>query len=64
MDKAGEGFPAIKSLADLCKNYITATAICFTKYADDPEAVIVICKNRVDFCFLSHCLKDLHGLSP
>ena len=62
IDKAGQGFPAIKSLAGLCKTSITATAIRFAKYTDDPVAVIVSCKDRVEYCFLSERLKGMKGL--
>jgi Zn-dependent peptidase ImmA (M78 family) len=62
IDKAGQGFPAIQSLAALCKTSITATAIRFTKYTDDPVAVIVSSGTRVEYCFLSEGLKDVKGL--
>lgn len=62
IDKAGQGFPAVQSLAALCKTSITATAIRFAKYTDDPVAVIVSSKDRVEYCFLSERLKDVKGL--
>lgn len=57
--RAGRGFPAIESLATLCRTSITATAIRYATFADDPVAVILSTSDRVDFCVLSHALKDL-----
>jgi Zn-dependent peptidase ImmA (M78 family) len=62
IDKAGQGFPAIQSLSALSKTSITATAIRFTKYTDDPVAVIVSSGTSVEYCFLSERLKDVKGL--
>jgi len=62
IDKAGTGFPAIQSLASLCKTSITATAIRFAKYTDEQVAVIVSSGNRVEYCFLSERLKNVKGL--
>jgi hypothetical protein len=62
IDDAGQGFPAVKSLASLCNTSITSTAIRFMNFTDDPMAVIVSSKDRVEYCFLSERLKDLRGL--
>ncbi len=62
IEKAGQGFLAVQSLAALCKTSITATAIRFAKYTDEPVAVIVSSGNRVEYCFLSERLKDVKGL--
>ena len=62
IDEAGQGFPAVQSLAVRCKTSITATAIRFAKYTDDPVAVIVTCEGRVEYCFMSERLKDLKGV--
>jgi Zn-dependent peptidase ImmA (M78 family) len=62
INKAGQGFPAVQSLASLCKTSITATAIRFAKYTDDPLAVIVSSGNHVEYSFLSEPLKELDGL--
>ena len=62
IDKAGQGFDAIQSLAALCKTSITATAIRFARYTDDPVAVIVSNRDRVEYCFLSERLKEVNGL--
>jgi hypothetical protein len=62
IDDAGQGFSAIKSLAGLCKTSITATAIRFAKYTNDPVAVIVSSRTCVEYCFLSERVKDIRGL--
>lgn len=62
INKAGQGFAAVQSLAELCKTSITATAIRFANYTDDALAVIVSCGNRVEYCFLSARIKDIKGL--
>jgi hypothetical protein len=58
IDRAGQGFDAIESLATLCKTSITSTAIRYAKFTDDALAVIVSSGDRVEFCFLSDRLKD------
>jgi Zn-dependent peptidase ImmA (M78 family) len=55
---AGEGFPAIESLATLCVTSITATAIRFAEFAEGPVAVIVGSGGTVDFCFMSDVIRD------
>ncbi len=60
--RAGNGFPAIESLASTCVTSITATAIRYAKFTDDPVAVIVSSGPRVDYCFLSHTLRDLPSI--
>jgi Zn-dependent peptidase ImmA (M78 family) len=62
IDEAGQGFPAIQSLAELCKTSITATAIRFAKFTGDSVAIIVSSGTRVEYCFLSERLKDIKGL--
>jgi len=67
IDRAGQGFPAVQSLADLCKTSITSTAIRYAKYTDDALAVIVSSGDRVEYCFLSDRLRDaktFHWLKP
>lgn len=60
--KAGEGFAAIQSLAETCQTSITATAIRFAQFAEDPVAIIVSTGARVEYCFLSEELKGIRGL--
>ena len=63
VNRGGKGFEAIERLADVCKTSITATAIRFVKFTDDPVAVVVSTGDRVDFCFISDRIRDLRGLS-
>lgn len=60
---AGEGFPAIESLATLCVTSITATAIRFVEFAEDPVAVVVGSNGIVDFCCMSDVIRDRPGLT-
>lgn len=59
---AGEGFQAIQSLAETFVTSLTATAIRFAKYSDDPVAIIVSSKKQVDYCFMSKALEDVPKL--
>jgi Zn-dependent peptidase ImmA (M78 family) len=59
---AGEGFQAVQSLADTFVTSLTATAIRFAKYSDDPVAVVVSSKNKVDYCFMSRALEEVPRL--
>ncbi len=58
IDRAGTGFTAIESLAELCKTSITSTAIRYVNHTDDALAVIVSSGDRVEYCFLSDRLRD------
>jgi Zn-dependent peptidase ImmA (M78 family) len=62
LGKAGCGFPAIQRLADIFATSLTATAIRFARFNDDPVAVVVSSKNKVDFCFTSKSLDNVPGL--
>lgn len=57
--RAGAGFEAIETLAETCVTSITATAIRYAKFAEDPVAVVVSSGNQVDYCFMSEALRDL-----
>ncbi|QGQ25807.1 ImmA/IrrE family metallo-endopeptidase [Gimesia benthica] len=57
--RAGDGFEGIETLAETCVTSITATAIRYTKFAEDPVAVVVSSGNQVDYCFMSEALRDL-----
>lgn len=61
--QTGLGFTAIESLAKTCKTSITATAIRFTKYTDDPVAAVVSSGTRIDYCFMSEALKRTRGFT-
>lgn len=56
------GLEAVKSLAELCKTSLTATAIRYATLAEDPVAIIVATNGSVDFCFLSVPLREHRGL--
>ncbi len=60
--ESGVGFPAIISLASKCKTSITATAIRFAQFAEDPVAVIMSSYNRINWCFMSSALASVKGL--
>jgi len=61
---AGEGFEAVKTLAETCRTSITATAIRYARFAEDPVAVVVSSGNKVGFCALSQALRDVKGVRP
>lgn len=58
-----DGFPAIERLAALCKTSLTATALRFARFADDPVAVIMSHGCSVDWCEMSEPLYDLRRLT-
>lgn len=60
---AGDGFTAIESLAALCVTSITATAIRFAEFSEDPVAVIVGSDGIVDFCCLSDAIRERQGVT-
>jgi Zn-dependent peptidase ImmA (M78 family) len=60
--ESGIGFPAIMFLASKCKTSITATAIRFAQFAEDPVAVIMSSYNRINWCFISRALASVKGL--
>lgn len=61
--QSGSGFPAIESLASLCATSITATAIRFAEFAEDPVAIIVGNDGRVGFCCMSEAIRTRRGLT-
>lgn len=60
--EAGSGFPAIERLKDTCRTSITATAIRYARFTDDPVAVIVSSGGSIDCCFLSRALIAVAGV--
>jgi len=62
MKRAGDGFIAIKSLADLCQTSLTATAIRYAQCTGDPVAAVLSSGNQVDYCFMSDSLKEMEGI--
>jgi hypothetical protein len=59
---AGVGFEAIASLAETCRTSITATAIRFARYAEDPVAVLLSNGQTIEWCFMSDALREVEGL--
>jgi hypothetical protein len=59
----GEGFEAIEKLANSCITSITATAIRYAEFSEDPVAVILSEGGRVQFCCLSDVLRERQGLT-
>lgn len=57
------GIRAIKNLASLCNVSLTATALRFAKFSEDPVAVIMSEGNAVLWCEMSPALHDLRGLT-
>ncbi|MBK7878886.1 MAG: ImmA/IrrE family metallo-endopeptidase [Planctomycetes bacterium] len=57
------GFGTVQALAAMCRTSITATAIRFALYADDPVAVIVSKGQTVEYCFMSDAITTRRGLS-
>ncbi|MCC7316612.1 MAG: ImmA/IrrE family metallo-endopeptidase [Planctomycetes bacterium] len=55
---SGVGFSAIQKLSSHCSTSLTATAIRYATFAEDPVAVIVSNGPKVDFCFMSESLKE------
>lgn len=60
---AGEGLEAIQRLATACKTSLTATAIRFVEYTDEPIAVVVSNQTSIEYCFMSTRFRDLRGLT-
>lgn len=59
---AGQGLAAIERLSAACDTSLTSTSIRYAQYAQEPVAVIVSTKGRIDYCFMSESLADLRGL--
>lgn len=60
--RSGQGFAAIQKLVETCRTSVTATAIRYAKFCDDPVAVIMSSASQVEYCFMSDCLKDVRGI--
>lgn len=59
----GGGFSAIEKLSGLCSTSITATAIRFAEFSEDPVAIFVSEGGRIDFCCLSDALRQRQGVT-
>lgn len=60
--KIEEGLEAIKALADICETSLTSTAIRYTKFAEEPCAIIVSEDNTVDYAFMSESLEQFSDI--
>jgi len=62
MNRNGHGLVAIEALADLCKTSLTATAIRYTQWTDEPMAVVLSTGKQINYCFMSDALTEVEGL--
>ena len=62
IQEAGCGFQAIERLQEICGTSISATAIRYAKFAEDPVAVVVSKGSHVDYCFMSEVLSSVPGV--
>lgn len=56
------GFEAIEALAALCQTSITATAIRYARFAEDPVAVLMSVGHSIEYCFMSEPIRNCEGL--
>jgi hypothetical protein len=61
MRTVGKGIVAIKKLKLACNTSLTATAIRYAAFAEDPVAVILSGGNCIEFCALSESLSEING---
>lgn len=59
LNRTGQGLDAIKSIANLCRTSLTATAIRYARLTDDAAAVVMSTGETIDYCFLSNTIKSL-----
>lgn len=57
------GMDAIEGLASLCRTSLTAMALRFAEYADDPVVVVMTQGDTVLWCSMSQAIRDLRGLT-
>jgi hypothetical protein len=62
MRRCGHGLPAVQTLAHKCNTSLTATAIRYTQFTDDPVAVIVSTGDRINYCIMSDTIRELKRL--
>lgn len=58
-----DGIEGIKSLANLCRTSLTATATRYVQRTSIPACVVMSTGNRIDYCFLSDAMKEFPGLT-
>jgi len=61
--RAGSGFSAIEKMATLCRTSITATAIRFAEFSEDPCIVVVSSGSEINFCCFSRAIRELRNVS-
>ena len=59
MSIAGDGLPAIETLAEQCRTSLTATAIRYARCTREPVAIVLSTGTRINYCFMSDALKDV-----
>jgi len=62
MNQTEIGLKAVEALANLCNTSLTATAIRYCLFSDDPVAVVMSEGKTVHWCFMSECLKSIPEL--
>ena len=62
MHRTREGLEAIKRLAGICETSLISTAIRYTKFAEEPCAIIVSNGNIVDYAFMSKPLEQFSDI--
>lgn len=60
--RAGQGFAAVESLANLCRTSLHATAIRYAQCSPDPVAIVISSGDLIDHCFMSEELKAFDGI--
>lgn len=55
-------FKPIEALADTCKTSLTATAIRYCLFSDDPVVIVMSEGSQIHWCFMSEHIKSIHGL--
>lgn len=63
LSRGGDGLDAIQAAATTCGTSLTATAIRYAQFAEEPAAVIVSSGRSVEYCFMSDELKEAPGLT-
>ncbi len=61
--EAGHGFPAVERLASQCVTSITATAVRFAEFSEDPIMTIVSSDGIIEFACLSPHFRELDGIT-
>ena len=62
MNQPETGLKAIEALAKICNTSLTATAIRYCLFSDDPVTIIMSEGKKVHWCFMSESLRSIHGM--